>query len=116
MDNDELARIPDEYKKILNDYKIPDDLKEVVKRIAKDSEDMDLRLSEFKFIYSSKMLGVAVGGAAFVLGILFILTAIFLFFNLFDLTFSEKIRLAISSISFVVGVVQLLAGTLLIGK
>ena len=98
------------------EVKFPKDLKEVVERVAKDAEDMDLRLNEFKLIHSLRMWGIAVGGATFVLGILFILVSIFIFFNLFDLVFTSKLRIAISATSAVVGVVQLTAGVLLIGK
>ncbi|MBT3464115.1 hypothetical protein HN451_03940, partial [archaeon] len=55
-------------------------------------------------------------GSVFVLGILFVLVSIFIFFNLFSLNYSEKIRLAVSSVATVIGIVQLLAGILLIGR
>jgi hypothetical protein len=96
--------------------KLPEDLKEIVSRIAQDAEDMDLRLSEFKLIHQTRMLGIAIGGAVFVIGILFLLVAIFIFFDLFSLPFTEKLTIAVSSLSAVVGIVQLFAGILLIGK
>ena len=77
---------------------------------------MELRLSEFKLIHSMKFFGVAVGGAIFVLGILFILVSVFMFSNLFDLTISSKLRIVISSTSAVIGMTQVIAGVLLIGK
>ena len=97
-------------------YEMPEDLKEVVRRVARDAEDMELRLSEFKFIHSLKMFGVAVGGATFVLGILFILVAVFLFSNLLELKISYNLRTMASITSGVIGVIQILAGVLLIGK
>ncbi len=105
-----------EAAEILSRQDMPEDLKEVVQRIAKDAEDMELRLSEFKFIHSLKMFGVAVGGAVFITGILFILLSVFIFFNLFDITLSQKLRIVISTTSLVIGGLQLMAGVLLIGK
>ncbi|MBD3203268.1 hypothetical protein GF327_03170 [Candidatus Woesearchaeota archaeon] len=98
------------------DYDIPPDLKEVVQRIAQDAEDMELRLSEFKFVHSMRMFGVAVGGAIFILGLLFILVSVFVFGNLFGLELTKKIRIVISATSGIIGIVQIIAGVLLIGK
>ena len=95
---------------------IPEDLKEIVNRIARDAEDMELRLSEFKLVHSLKMFAVAVGGAVFILGILFLLMSVFLFMNIFNLVLPEKIILATASLAVVIGVVQVVAGVLLIGK
>ncbi|MBT4352500.1 hypothetical protein HOD20_08245 [archaeon] len=106
----------DETHQVVQSSNLPEDLKEIVGRIARDAEDMDLRLSEFKILHKTKMVGVAVGGSVFVLGILFVLVSIFIFFNLFSLNYSEKIRLAVSSVATVIGIVQLLAGILLIGR
>jgi hypothetical protein len=97
-------------------YNIPQDLKEVVQRIAQDAEDMELRLSEFKFVHSMKMFGVAVGGAIFVLGILFILFSVFVFGNLIYLNIENRLRIVISSTVAVIGIVQIISGVLLIGK
>ena len=105
-----------EMSKILQDYKMPEDLKEVVHRIAQDAEDIDLRLSEFKFIHASKMLAVAVGGSIFFLGVLFVLVSIFMLFNMFDVALDQSIRIAAGSTAAVLGAVQLLGGLLLIGK
>ncbi len=95
---------------------IPEDLKEIVQKIAKDAEDMELRLSEFKFVHSVKMFGVAVGGAVFVLGILFVLIAFFLALDVFGLNIPGKIIVATASTSAVIGIIQMTAGILLIGK
>ena len=113
---DSKAEMPDDLKQALSNYKIPDDLKEVVHRIAQDAEDMDLRLSEFKFIHSSKWFGVAVGGAVFVLGVMFILVSIYMFFNLFELAIGQDTAIMIGSASAVIGALQLLAGVILMGR
>ena len=95
---------------------LPEDLKEVINRVAKDAEDMELRLSEFRFIHSMKMVSVAVGGAIFVFGLLFTLLSIFLFTNMMNLAMNQNARVIISSFSLLIGVTQLIAGTLLISK
>ncbi|MFH0876285.1 MAG: hypothetical protein V1859_10190 [archaeon] len=98
------------------EQQIPDDLKEIVTRIARDAEDMELRLSEFKFVHSMKMFGIAVGGAVFVLGVLFLLVSVFTFMNVFHLNLEQNVIIAISSTAVVIGVTQIVAGILLIGK
>ena len=118
MTHEDFQQAPEDVKKILGESKIPDDLKEVVARLARDAEDVDLRLQEFKFIQSMKMFGVAVGGAIIIIGILFALVALFMFFNLFSLVdpITYNIRLATGAISVVLAFVQILAGVLLIAK
>ena len=111
-----MAKIPGDVRQELKDEAVPEDLKEIVHRIAQDTEDMELRLSEYKFIHSSRMLGVAVGGAIFLIGILSILISIFMFSNLFNLTLAQNVRIVVSSSLTIIGATQLLAGVLLMGK
>ncbi|MBU0756799.1 MAG: hypothetical protein KKF44_01925 [Nanoarchaeota archaeon] len=106
--------MPDENK--IQEIELPKDLREVVQRIARDAEDLDLRVSEFKIIHSMRMYGIAIGGAIFSLGMLFILISIFMFFNLFEITLEYNYRIIVSSILGLIGLLQLIAGVLLISK
>ncbi|MBN1502408.1 hypothetical protein JW930_02600 [Candidatus Woesearchaeota archaeon] len=114
---EELQDMPDNVKKVM-DSKMPEDLKEVVTRIAKDAEDMDLKLAQFQFVHSMKLFAVAAGGAIFTVGIFFTLLSLFLFFNLYNFGFyiPQNIRIIVGSLLGVVALIQLISGILLMSK
>lgn len=109
--------LPEPAQEVMHSH-IPEDLREVVNRIAQDTEDMDLKLAQFQFVHSMKMVSVAVGGATFMIGILFSLVSTFILFDMFSLSdiLSTKARFMIGSITGVFAVIQILAGALLISK
>lgn len=110
----QLQENPQEKTQEQQAEKLPSDLKDVVEQVVQQAETIEVKSEKIMFLTVLKRFGVAIGGAILLIGVLFALSAVWIFTEVIPLGLDVKMKIIISVLVGLAGLLQVFGGLVLV--